>query len=88
MRIQSNLDYNCENGAWHSSPCCMTCWNLHPNNFEGDCFIHDHRSVKDEILRIEWMKQAVSMGFTTNQAAFLYQTVYQGKLWGNHERNN
>lgn len=63
--------YKCENGAHHESFCCDTCWNGHPENKLGECFIHTPKYR--EALKNIFIKSAIDHGFSEEQAEFLYK---------------
>ncbi len=65
------IKYHCENGAYHTSECCATCWNKHPQHQQGTCFINAKEHM--QILRKQFIQNARRHGFTHKQAIFLYK---------------
>jgi len=66
-------DYKCINGAYHDTMCCPTCWNGHPLAAPNDMFLGS--PLQRDIVQKEWIERALNVGFTREQAEFLYTSV-------------
>ena len=62
-------DYRCKGGFYHTEMCCDTCWNNHPEAEKGQMFLGTPK--QKGIVEAVFLGEAISAGFTNDQAYFL-----------------
>jgi len=73
LNDMEDKDYKCRNGAYHDTMCCPTCWNGHPLAESGKMFLGTKE--QEAIVKDVWLNKALLVGFTREQAEFLYTSV-------------
>jgi hypothetical protein len=63
--------FECRNLAFHSWPCCDTCWNNYPEAKPDEMFMFSERWR--EVVKKKYVDRAMLAGFTKEQAEFLYE---------------
>lgn len=71
--LKKDLNYSCDNSAFHEYACCLTCWNTHPQaqKYEDRSFDNRFREWRDKEYRRRRIAAAMKAGFTKSQAEYL-----------------
>ena len=67
------INYYCENGAYHNYSCRISCWNNHPiaKEYPDGYFNKEARKKINEQVHQRAIKNARKAGFTKKQAEYL-----------------